>query len=211
MYPEAFNFVNTLLVAEQLFFTTKISAISPRKLFSFIIQKIYFLDESIRKNVMFNFENRSTVMQSARGERRSNVCSGVGCFHHTLLPVQGMPGALQSTARTSGRRPPREQTGRSVVDLECAQSCEQTHCQGVHKRSFSPKLNIFFYGYSDPINIFQILPRSNFRVDLHSKHFLFSMYQIYTFRMEESQTDQIGTVPEERIRCAVGAMIMFSK
>ena len=33
---------------------------APRKLFIFIIKNMYFLDQSIQKNVLFNFENRST-------------------------------------------------------------------------------------------------------------------------------------------------------
>ena len=41
-------------------FLAEISRRSPRKLIIFIIWKIFFLDESIQKNISFNFENRST-------------------------------------------------------------------------------------------------------------------------------------------------------
>ena len=41
---------------------------SPRKLFIFIIEKICFLGQSIQKNILFNFENRSTDADAGCGE-----------------------------------------------------------------------------------------------------------------------------------------------
>ena len=51
------------LPSNSAYFLAEIPLRSPRILFVFIIKKIYFQDQSIQQNKLFNFEKRNTAQQ----------------------------------------------------------------------------------------------------------------------------------------------------